>query len=377
MFSIVSSFPLAARGNAQDQGGILKDIILFRGKEKLEIHILLSTECTPRLFELQSPPRLALDLDGIQGIAADRRIAVGGYGIRQIRAGLFTSRVTRIVFDMAEKAPLYEIGRIPGGIKIAFWLPEEKRKEEKPKELMEKVAEKAEEEKIEKPEKPEKKEEQPVKETGMEKGKVAKKEESAQDASQKTDKKPEEMKGKPGETVTVLSGAKGDQLRQPKKFIRVTATASYFSPREGVLKEVYRHGMMFGGEVNVGIAEYVDIWLGGYYFGKTVLEAASEQERKVWLLPVEAGFKFRLNNDFFNPYFGIGAGYFQYREQGPLGEVRESQIGFIGQAGFFFKIGGLVIIDGYAQYKYYPIERGTERFDVGGFNFGGGFGFEF
>lgn len=54
--------------------------------------------------------------------------------------------------------------------------------------------------------------------------------------------------------------------------------------------------------MNVGIWKFVELWLAEKYFSKKAVEEASEEERKISLIPLEAGLKFRLNKGVFNPY---------------------------------------------------------------------------
>ena len=178
------------------------------------------------------------------------------------------------------------------------------------------------------------------------------------------------------ETIKILNELRAEQLARKKKFIRVMAIGDQFLPHEGILKNVYGRGLNYGAEISFGVGDFIEVWLAEHYFGKSVKDEATGEDRKVSLIPFEAGFKVRLNKGSFNPYLGIGGGYFQYKETSPAGTIREKQFGVVGQAGFFVKIGGFFVADFHAQYKYCQIQTG-EKFDVGGFHIGGGIGAEF
>jgi len=292
---------------------------------------------------------------------------------------MFQRGIARVVFDVEEDFPFYGIERMPEGLKITFSTkkepsekvaaPEETVKDETPEKIIETVKELKEQ--TLKTEIKEKKEEPPIKEE------AEKREEVIEEPAGTIEEQLEETRKRLDDTISILNQLNEERLKKKKKFIRVLMTGNYFSPREGNLKTVYEKGLMFGAEINVGVTDFVEIWFAESYFSKTVMDTVSGSENKVYLIPIELGLKVRLNKGVVNPYFGIGGGYFQYKEETPDGEIREQNIGFIGQSGLFIKISGFFVVDIYAQFKYCPITTATEKFDVGGFHFGLGLGFEF
>lgn len=378
-------FSMAARSFSQEEQltkglGVLKEIILSKTPDVLDVKLIIDAYSFHRVFELFQPERIVIDLYSIGDIQAEPFIEINDYMVIRIRHGMFQRGVARVVFDVEEDFPFYGIERMPEGLKITFSnkkptkkvaAPEETVKAEIQKKPQEKTVEKAEE----------------VKEQTLTAAAEEKKEEPSRKKPEKTEDKTgkpaaieeqmEEMKKKLEDAIFILNQLNEERLKKKKKLIRVMVTGNYFSPREGNLKTVYKKGLMFGAEINVGVTDFVEIWFAKNYFSKTVIDTVSGSKNKVYLIPIELGLKIRFKKGVVNPYFGIGGGYFQYKEVTPDGEIREQNIGFIGQSGLFIKIGGFLLVDIYAQIKYCPITTATEKFDVGGFHIGLGLGFEF
>jgi len=374
--------------------GVLKEIILSKTPDVLDVKLIIDDYSFHRVFELFQPERIVIDLYSIGEIQAGPFIEINEYMVIRIRHGMFQRGIARVVFDVEEDFPFYGIERMPEGLKVTFSTkkepsekvaaPEEAVKSETQKKPQEKTEEKAEEVKEqtltagseEKKEEPSKKKPETIfdellKEEEVEKtGNITEKPAAIEEQLEETKKKLDD-------TISILNQLNEERLKQKKKFIRVVVTGNYFSPREGNLKTVYEKGLMFGAEMNVGVTDFVEIWFAENYFSKTVMDTVSDSENKVYLIPIELGLKVRLNKGVVNPYFGIGGGYFQYKEETSGGEIREQNIGFIGQSGLFIKISGFFVVDIYAQFKHCPITTATEKFDVGGFHFGIGLGFEF
>jgi hypothetical protein len=148
------------------QLGLLEDIVLSRAQNILEVKILAIPFTSHRLHELSNPNRIIIDLFDIGGIKANRHLDVNDFGIKTIRAGMFKSDVSRIVFDLEDQIPLYEIERISGGLKVKIWKEEELKErigEEKIQEIQE--------EELKKEEVEEKKEEEETQQSSTAKAK--------------------------------------------------------------------------------------------------------------------------------------------------------------------------------------------------------------
>jgi len=113
------------------------------------------------------------------------------------------------------------------------------------------------------------------------------------------------------------------------------------------------------------------------YFRKKVIDEVSGEERRINLIPLEAGLKLRIGKGKVNPYVGFGASYYRYKEVYFTGEAKNKNIGFIGLVGCFFNIKGSLIFDIHAHYSYCQITSGEDKFNVGGLQIGAGIGFEY
>ncbi len=114
------------------QVNILEQVIISKKPNTLEVKILLNRYTTSDHFTLPESDRIIIDFFETENITASRRIDVNDFGIKAIRTGMFKSNIARVVFDLAEKLPLYKIESIQGGVRVLFWREEvaEVKKEE-------------------------------------------------------------------------------------------------------------------------------------------------------------------------------------------------------------------------------------------------------
>lgn len=364
---VALSFP--KEKNILKQLGLLKDIVLSKTQNTLEVKILFNLYTSHRQFELSNPNRIVVDLFNIEDIKASRYFEINDFGIQAIRVSMVKTDVARVVFGLKEKVPPYKIERIQSGLKVLFWLKEPNQLEREKVIIGESQREEPEVKGREE------KEVELKAVLGSKNSKGLEKE--TKEATNKIKEKLGEKKRILGEAVAILNQIKEERMRQRKKFVRIETIGNYFQPTEEVLKDVYGNGMMFGTELNVGIWNFIEFWLAEKYFNKRAIEEDTGEEREINLIPLEAGLKFRLNKGDINPYFGVGAVYYRYKEISFSGEIKDKKIGFVGLAGFFFKIKLGLIFDIYAHYSYCLVTSGSSKFNVGGLHLGVGFGFEY
>jgi hypothetical protein len=366
LFLVSFSFP--KEENSSKQQGTLKDVVISRAQNILEVKILFSPYTSSRLFKLSSPNRIIIDLFNIKNIKSSRHFDVNDFGIKAIRSGMFKTDIARVVFDLKDQFSLHKVERIQDGLKVSFWTKEsEQIKKEEPE--IEKIQREGPELKGEA-----EKEDQPGAVQEEESGDRL---QEIKEATDKISEKLEETKKTLDEAVKILDQINKERIRRTKKFVRIEGLGNHFQPRYDVLKDVYKNGVMYGAELNVGVWNFVELWVAQKNFSKKVIDEATGEDRKVNLIPIEAGLKFRFNKGKINPYLGVGAGYYQYKETTSLGETKEKEIGFVTQAGCFIKIGGYLVFDVYANYSYCRITTESTSFNVGGLHLGIGFGFEY
>lgn len=348
------------------QIGLLENIVFSRATNTIEVKILCNFYTRHRQFVLSNPNKIVIDLFNIEDIKTSRYFEVNDFGIQAIRAGMFKIDIARVVFDLIEEIPPYKIEKIQGGLKVSFWpvkAPEPQKEEvvaeEKPQE---EYKEKAEEEKEAQPQ------------TLQESEVPSELKEEIKESQDKIDEQSEETKKILGELTEVLDEI---QEKERKKFVRIEALGGYFRLKEKNLRDVYESGFIYGASLNVGILEFVELWIAEKYFSKKVIDEVSGEERRINLFPLEAGLKLRLGKGKVNPYLGFGASYYQYKEVYLTEEVKDKNIGFIGLAGCFFKIKGSLVFDIHAHYSSCQITSGEDKFNVGGLQIGAGIGFEY
>ena len=104
--------------------GTLEKIVTSKGIKTLEVKVLLSFYSYYRQFELSNPNRVIVDFFSVEDIKALRHLKANNFGVLAIRAGMFKPDIARVVFDLIEEIPPYEIESIKGGLRVLFWLEE-------------------------------------------------------------------------------------------------------------------------------------------------------------------------------------------------------------------------------------------------------------
>lgn len=374
LFSASSFIPaLFAAKDGNKETGLLNKISLTKKGNTLEVDIIFGPYTSHSHFELSKPNRIVLDLINIEDILSDRHLEVNDFGIQTIRAGMFKTDAARVVFDLKDKLSPYKITKTKKGLKITFRkekTEEEKLKEEKSRKLQEIIAEAkkiAVAKAIAVKSSPKNENLKEIKEKIKE----------VKDTAAKVNEKLDKLQVKLDDTLTILKEMQDERARQEKRFIRIELTGNYFQPVEGEFKDTFGNGLMEGAELNIGVTNSLEFWLAMKNFSKSSLEGDAAPDRKIRLIPLEAGFKMRFNKGVVNPYIGGGVAYHQYKELFNSKEIKEKKIGYIGQAGCFLKIAENLVLDAYAHYRYCLINVGGTELDISGFHVGAGLGFEF
>ena len=93
------------------------------------------------------------------------------------------------------------------------------------------------------------------------------------------------------------------------------------------------------------------------------------------ITPIELGFRLLLGKKKFVTYFGLGGGYYSYKDEHPeLLTVSESKIGFFGEGGLKFYFSKSIFFDLKVKYIMLKSENDT---DLGGLTYIGGIGLRF
>ena len=172
-------------------------------------------------------------------------------------------------------------------------------------------------------------------------------------------------------SVVLLSG-----LAIAADFI-VELKAHYLHPSEETFRDIYGGGVMYGGEISIGVWRGLDVWFGGSYFSKTGELTFTKEETKLKLYPLGGGVLYRLSEGVLSFYIGVGLNYYQYRESNPLGDVSKGGLGYIGKIGSYVKVTGGLLIDLYVNYSYCMLKPADFKINIGGIETGVGIGYEF
>ena len=362
------SFSFSIGNGESSQIGLLREIVLSRTANTFEVRILCDYYRSHRKFILTKPNKIVIDLLNIEDILTGRYFEVNDFGIQAIRTGMFKTDIARVVFDLKAEIPPYKIEKIEGGLKVSFWpveAPEARKEEMLPEE-------KPGAEPEEKAVKEEEKQPEAVSVSEL----STKLDAEIKESLDRSDEQSKETKKALDELTEALDEIQVEKTSKRRQFIRIEAMGGHFQPREKNLRDAYESGLIYGLGLNVGIWEFAELWIAEKYFNKRVTDEAGE-ERKINLVPLEGGLKFRLNKGKVNPYLGFGASYCLYKEVFLTGEIKDRKIGYIGLAGVFFKIKGGLVFDIHAHYSYCRVSSGEDELNVGGLHLGASLGFEY
>ena len=159
--------------------------------------------------------------------------------------------------------------------------------------------------------------------------------------------------------------------------IIVEFKAHYLQPSEEAFRDIYGGGMMYGGEVSIGVWRGLDLWIGGSYFSKKGELTFTKEETKLEIYPLGGGLKYRLTTGILDLYVGVGLNYYQYKESNPLGDISKGGLGYIGKIGTYVKVTGGLVVDLYVNYSYCKTKPADFEINIGGIEAGVGIGYEF
>ncbi len=157
----------------------------------------------------------------------------------------------------------------------------------------------------------------------------------------------------------------------------IEAKGNYFQPKDQSFKDIYGSGIGFGGEIGMTLGKGLSIWAGGHYFSKKGKLTFTEEDTKIQIIPLYAGLRYQLAKADIRPYVGFALGYFRYKEANSIGTVRKGDIGYIGQAGIIFKVGGALFLDIKGSYSYCKVKPVVIEANLGGLQAEIGLGLEF
>ena len=330
-------------------GGVLSRISAASTAAGLELRVNASGFFDSRIFLLDHPNRVVLDISGVGENAAAPLTAVNEAGVRSVRTSQFTADVVRIVIDFEGEVPTYKLSRIETGFLILFprTLPA-------PPPALE----------IIRPEPSDKAAiaSKPAPTAGLPEGSAAK-----PAVSEKKAETPPPPSPAPARVITAPAEVLSPPARE--KIFRGTAAADLFLFRDEALAAAYGKSVNYGARMDARLFDFGGLWLGLDYYRRS---SAAAGTWTISLIPIEAGIKFIMSRGVLAPYIGFGASYFRFREETPDGTVSLGAFGVTSTAGILLRLGRGFFLDGYVRYRRLPVDLALRSFDAGGFHFGGG-----
>ncbi len=159
--------------------------------------------------------------------------------------------------------------------------------------------------------------------------------------------------------------------------VRVEVKGSYFQPADSAFKDIYGKGTTYGVEAGLKMGNFFGFWVAAENFSKKGKMTFTLEETSLKIMPLSAGISFEFPFGLATPYLRLGIGYFHYEENNILGQVKKSNVGYMGQAGLMLRIVSPVFIDLFANYSSCKVKPLDLEADLGGLKAGLGVGLQF
>jgi hypothetical protein len=145
-------------------------------------------------------------------------------------------------------------------------------------------------------------------------------------------------------------------------------------------EEVYgKNNLIYGIDIGYNFGKFFQAFLHGEFFTAKGELSFSKEETTLTIIPLEIGarVKYMLGRQMFYPYFGVGAGYYLYKEENLIGTVDDGQFGFFTEGGINVYFLDYLFLDLKMKYIIFKVDGVNEKVDLGGLALMGGIGFSF
>lgn len=105
---------------AQENEAVLEKVEFNQSSDLLRAVIGISGEFGYQHFELKDPSRLVVELSPVGEINTEASYEINAFGVKTVRTGRFKPDTARIVFDLVETFPSYEVIQVTSGIEVVF-----------------------------------------------------------------------------------------------------------------------------------------------------------------------------------------------------------------------------------------------------------------
>jgi opacity protein-like surface antigen len=174
-----------------------------------------------------------------------------------------------------------------------------------------------------------------------------------------------------------VPAAKPGPQEERDSFSMFLGRFGYFLASDSAFKDIYGNGVVFGGELRIG-GKRIAGWLEGNYRARTGKFSFTGEETTVKVTAIEGGALYRIMPGNISPYVGAGIGYYMFNENNvPIGEAKQSKIGFCGAAGVSVFVAKLLVLDCRLKYSTCSMKPADYEINIGGLTMGIGLGVRF
>lgn len=163
--------------------------------------------------------------------------------------------------------------------------------------------------------------------------------------------------------------------------LRLGFSAGYYIPSDSAYKDLYGQGnLMFGASLGFELIRKVEIRLEGGYFQDSGKMNLTGEDLKLSFFAGSLGARFRfIDGKALQPYVGAGVTMYSYKEDLPprLEDVSKTAVGFQGEAGIYYALSAMVLLDLNFRYVSMNTKPFSESVKLGGLRAGLGVAFQF
>ncbi len=310
-------FVLSSITSAQDIPE-LSNIDVQKSQDRMEIKLVVTGPVSYESFTLFNPNRLVIDLLQIREYRNPAEMDINDFGVSRIRTAKNQPDVVRVVFDLDENVPSYSIEDKEGAVRIIFRV--EGRTEREPEAAPVKVQ-------------PKTKPGRPV-------------------------TKPTQTRTKPAATQPP-SRIQETEAEKPDSALSINLGAGVYMPQSSDFQDIYGStstlfSLGLGYYLPLSRVEKLGFSLEGSYVSDTGNTTFTDEQVKLTLTPVMLNVFYQRAFGAFEPYAGIGASYFSYKEDlpetFPVSEVSGSVMGYNFLIGTHIKVMSSLSIRAYMRY---------------------------
>ncbi|UCC38936.1 MAG: AMIN domain-containing protein [Candidatus Aminicenantes bacterium] len=349
LITFMSATLLAQAG----QSKIIKKISIQKLESRLSVLIEFDRGISYESFTLIGPNRLVIDFMNVDEFLPRRSMDINSFQVKRIRIGRPEPDIHRLVFDLEEELPQYEIKEVDAGLEISFRVikTEELKKEIKPPVEIKKEA---------KP--PEK-----TPPTVEEKTTPAKEEKEPE----KTAPKVEDVIEEPWE-----------EIKEEKRFSIGVVTGLYFMQDEAFQETYGKSTFIFGGESSFTLPlKFLDVWISFKHMQDSGKTTFLEEDISLRMTDISLSLRYLIDLENITPFLGPGVDYIYYKEsysgEFPLASISDSEVGFHVQGGTYYHFSGFLSAKLYFKYNMIKTTIEDLTVNLGGTEWGLGLIFRF